>query len=179
MIKRAPAGQPNGRGLRVALVVSAFNAQVVDGLRQGAREELLRMGVVPDDIELIGVHGAFELPLAVDALAASGRFQALVALGAVIRGGTDHYEHVARACTDGLMAVMIDRKVPIGFGVLTVRRAEQAVRRATAGPGNKGAEAARAAVSLARLLESVGAPRGRSARPRREGPRGRQARRRG
>ncbi len=153
MIKRAPHEQPDGRGLRVALVSSAFNARVVDGLTRGALDELRRIGVAADDIELFGVPGALELPLAIDALAASGRFEALVALGAVIRGETDHYEHVARACTDGLMDVMLDRKVPVGFGVLTVRRARQALLRAADGPGNKGAEAARAAVSLARLLE--------------------------
>jgi 6,7-dimethyl-8-ribityllumazine synthase len=176
MIKRASREQPDGRGLRVALVCSAFNAQVVDGLRRGAQDELRRIGVAAADIEHFGVPGAFELPLAVDALAASGRFQALVALGAVIQGETDHYEHVARACTDGLMGVMLERKLPVGFGVLTVQAARQALRRSAAGPDNKGAEAARAAVSLARLLERVATHRRRPTAQASRTARGRRAR---
>ncbi|HET7746578.1 MAG TPA: 6,7-dimethyl-8-ribityllumazine synthase, partial [Vicinamibacteria bacterium] len=103
-------------------------------------------------IEVVGVPGAFELPLAARAAARSGRVDAVVALGAVIRGETDHYEHVARAATDGLAAVARETGVPVGFGVLTVAEEGQALARSAPGPGNKGAEAARAAVAMVHVL---------------------------
>ena len=154
-IKRAGSGRPRGDGRKVALLRSRFNAKVVDGLVAGAKAELLACGVVDEDIEVFEVPGAFELPLAAQEAARAGRFDAVVALGAVIRGDTDHYEHIARAATHGLEAAARETSVPIGFGVLTVARAEQALERPAPGPENKGAEAARAALTLAETLDAI------------------------
>jgi 6,7-dimethyl-8-ribityllumazine synthase len=167
-MKQPPADRPSARGLRVAVVRSLFNRPVTDGLLEGARAALLEMGASPARVSVFDLPGAFELPLAAGAAARSGRFDAVVALGAVIEGETDHYEHVAREAASGLAAVARETGVPVAFGVLTVRREEQARARARAGPGNKGAEAARAAVSTARALRAIGGRR----RPRaRRGPR--------
>jgi 6,7-dimethyl-8-ribityllumazine synthase len=149
--------------MRVALVHAAFNAAVVDGLRAGARQALEGAGARPADVTEIEVPGAFELPLASAAAAQSGRFDAVVALGAVIRGETDHYDHVARAATDGLEAAARASGVPIAFGVLTVRDEAQARARARAGPDNKGAEAARAAVAMVHVLRGLAKAAGRAA----------------
>ncbi len=134
---------------------SAFNAPVVQGLVAGALEALAEMGVQDSAVRLIEVPGAFELPLVAQAAARTRRFDAVVALGAVIRGETDHYEHVAREAASGLAVVARETGVPVAFGVLTVRSEAQAVKRATAGPHNKGAEAARAAVATACVLRSL------------------------
>jgi 6,7-dimethyl-8-ribityllumazine synthase len=154
-VKTAPSERPDARGLRIALLRSSFNAGVVNGLVEGARSALLELGATTEDVTILDVPGAFELPLAAAAAARSGRFDAVVALGAVIKGETDHYEHVARAATDGLAQVALDSGIPVGFGVLTVVEEKQALTRAAAGPDNKGAEAARAVVSMARLLKSL------------------------
>jgi 6,7-dimethyl-8-ribityllumazine synthase len=143
----------SARGLKVALVCSSFNAPIVRGLEDGARRALLGMGAREKDLETVSVPGAFELPLAAKALALSGRFHALVALGAVIQGETDHYEHIARAASSGLQEVGLETGIPVGFGVLTVREEAQARVRSGKGPDNKGAEAARAAVAMALVLK--------------------------
>ena len=152
-MKQAPTATASARGLRVAILRSLFNQPVSDGLVAGARAALAEMGgaaaVVYD------VPGAFELPLAAKAAAESGRFDAVVALGAVIQGDTDHYDHVAREAAAGLARAALDTGVPVAFGVLTVREARQAEERAMPGPGNKGAEAARAAVMLASTLRAI------------------------
>lgn len=150
-MKTPPPARPTAKGLRVVLLRSTFNAAVVDGLVAGAREALAEMGA--KKVTVLDVPGAFELPLAARAAAESGRFDAVVALGAVIKGETDHYEHVARAATDGLAEVARKTKVPVGFGVLTVAKEEQARARAAPGPENKGAEAARAAVAMVRMVK--------------------------
>jgi 6,7-dimethyl-8-ribityllumazine synthase len=139
----------------VALVCSDFNREVVAGLEAGARSALRAMGARARDVERVRVPGAFELPLAAKALALSGRFEALVALGAVIQGETDHYEHIAREASAGLARVAFETGVPVGFGVLTLRDASQARARSGRGASNKGAEAARAAVAMAGLLRRV------------------------
>jgi len=148
--------RPDARGLRIILLRSTFNATVVDGLLAGAREELRAMGAREADLTVADVPGAFELPLAAAAAARSGRFDAIVALGAVIRGDTDHYEHIAREAASGLAAVARETGVPVGFGVLTVGEEAQALARSRPGLGNKGAEAARAAVATARLVAWLG-----------------------
>lgn len=150
-MKTPPPGRPTASGLRVVLLRSTFNAAVVDGLVAGAREALEEMGA--KKVVVVDVPGAFELPLAARVAAESGRFDAVVALGAVIKGETDHYEHVARAATDGLAEVARRTRVPVGFGVLTVAKEEQARSRAAPGPDNKGAEAARAAVAMVGILK--------------------------
>lgn len=158
-MKAAPTARPDGRGLRVALLRSRFNPEVVDRLVEGAREALRALGVADSAIEVVDVPGAFELPLAARAAARSGRLDAVVALGAVIRGETDHYEHVARAAADGLSAVARETGLPVGFGVLTVAEEAQARTRSAAGPENKGAEAARAAVSMVHVLRRLASDR--------------------
>jgi 6,7-dimethyl-8-ribityllumazine synthase len=155
-VKQAPAARPDARGMRVAIVRSAFNAAVAGGLAAGARRALLEAGASAGDLTDIEVPGAFELPLAALAAARSGRFDAVVALGAVIRGETDHYEHVARAATDGLLRATLESGVPVGFGVLTVTEEEQALSRSAIGEGNKGGEAARAAMAMVHVLRSLG-----------------------
>src|SRR6266571_2953574 len=149
-MKGAPLDRPSARGLRVAVVRSRYHAAVVDGLLAGAREALRQLGATDRDVVLTDVPGAFELPLAAAGAARSGRFDAVVALGAVIKGETDHYEHIAREASHGLAAVSRETGVPVGFGVLTVAREEQAL-----GPDNKGAEAARAAVAMVHILRAL------------------------
>ena len=153
--KQPSAASADARGLRVAVIRSAFNAEVVAGLVAGARAELQALGGREEDLTVIDVPGAFELPVVAAAAARSGRFDAIVALGAVIRGETDHYEHIAREASAGLAAVARESGVPVGFGLLTLSDAAQAHARVAAGPGNKGAEAARAAVVTARVLEAL------------------------
>ena len=177
MSKPSSSARADARGLRVILIRSTFNAVVVDGLVRGAEDALRAMGARPADVTTVEVPGAFELPLAASVAARSGRWDAIVALGAVIRGETDHYEYIAREAAAGLAAVARESSVPVGFGVLTVSEEAHAHARAAPGPENKGAEAARAAVATARLLQSLRAKPARAprARVRRRPP----ARRRG
>jgi len=153
----------------VAIVRSLFNRPVTDGLLDGARRALAEMGAGDRSLQVYDLPGAFELPLAAQEAARSGRFDAVVALGAVIEGDTDHYEHVARETASGLAAVARETGVPVAFGVLTVRQEKQAVQRSAAGPDNKGAEAARAAVMTALALRAIrGRARARRASARRK-----------
>lgn len=166
-MKQAPAEKPSARGLRFLLLRSAFNRPVVEGLVEGARQALAEAGA--EAVSELEAPGAFELPLAAHAAARSGRFDAAVALGAVIRGDTDHYEHIAREAAAGLAAVSRQTGFPVGFGVLTVQNEQQALARSRPGVDNKGAEAARAAVAMVHLLRRL-APRPRrrrAAQPRR------------
>ena len=121
----------------------------------GAEEALAEMGVLKDDVTRLHVPGAFELALAAQAAADSGRFDAIVALGAVIRGETDHYDHICREAASGLAAVAREKRLPVGFGVLTVDNETQALARSAPGPENKGAEAARAAVAMVDVLRKL------------------------
>lgn len=167
-MKQPPRERASARGLRFALLRSLFNRTVSDGLVEGARAALLELGAGARQISVFDVPGAFELPLAARAAALSRRFDAVIALGAVIQGDTDHYEHVAREAASGLAAVGRETGVPVAFGVLTVREAAQAEKRAAPGPENKGAEAARAAVLLLETLRAIGKPvaaRRRGSRP--------------
>jgi len=153
-VKQAPQERPSARGLRVVVLRARFNPTVTSGLLAGALEALREMGA--HDVVVHDVPGAFELPVVAQAAARTGRFDAVVALGAVVKGETDHYEHVAREAAAGLAAVARETGVPVGFGVLTVRQARQAARRSAPGRANKGAEAARAAVATARAVEALG-----------------------
>jgi 6,7-dimethyl-8-ribityllumazine synthase len=137
---------------RIAIAASRFNRFIVEQLVEGARDALARRGVEPS---LLWVPGAFELPLAADRLAASGRFDAVIALGAVIRGGTPHFEYVAGACANGLARVALDRGVPVSFGVLTTDDVEQALARAGIGEGNKGFDAAVTALEMVDSLRAL------------------------
>lgn len=142
--------------LRIALVASRFNEPVVERLVAGAVEALVARGALRSGLELVRVPGAFDLPPVVRRIAASGRFDAVVALGAVIRGETTHYDYVAGECAAGLARVASDTGVPVAFGVLTTENEEQALARAGGSEGNKGADAACAAIELANLLRKLG-----------------------
>jgi 6,7-dimethyl-8-ribityllumazine synthase len=143
-----------GAGLRVALVAARFNEVVVEKLVSGAVDCLRRHGVSEDDIELAWVPGSWEIPVVVRRLAASERFDAVVALGAVVRGQTAHFEYVAGQAAD-VGRIAADTGVPVSFGVLTTENFEQAVDRAGGKLGNKGWEAALAAIETARLLADL------------------------
>ena len=145
----------NAHGLRFAVVVSRFNHLVSVRLLQGCVRELETRGAASDNIHVAWVPGAFEIPLAVRALAATRRYDGIVALGAVIRGGTPHFEYVCRAVTDGVREVMRDTGVPVAFGVLTTDDAEQALARAGGSDGNKGVDAALAVLEMARLVPAL------------------------
>ena len=136
-----------------ALVVGRFYEELAERLVEGARDELTEAGA--ETVDTFDVPGAFELPLAASYAAATGRYDGVVCLGAVIRGETDHYEHIAREAASGLAAVALETGVPIGFGVLTVADEGQALARSAPGPANKGAEAARAAVAMVHVLERL------------------------
>ena len=142
--------------LRIALVASRFNESVVDRLVAGAVDALVARGAPRSGLELVRVPGAFDLPAVVRRIAASGRFDAVVALGAVIRGETAHFDYVAGECAAGLARVADETGVPVAFGVLTTENEEQALQRAGGSEGNKGADAACAAIELANLLRKLG-----------------------
>ncbi|MGB5259754.1 MAG: 6,7-dimethyl-8-ribityllumazine synthase [Gammaproteobacteria bacterium] len=143
------------RDARIALLVSRFNSFVVESLLAGAIDTLKRHGADERDLQIVRVPGAYEMPIAAQRLAASKRFEAIIALGAVIRGGTPHFEYVAGECTKGLSQVSLAHDIPIAFGVLTVDTIEQAIERAGTKAGNKGAEAAMSAIEMINLLRGL------------------------
>jgi 6,7-dimethyl-8-ribityllumazine synthase len=148
-------GDHLARDLRFAIVASRFNEFIVESLIRGAIETLQRHGAAEKQIELVRVPGAFEMPLTVKKLLAARRHDAVIALGAVIRGATPHFQYVAGECASGLSRVALESGVPIAFGVLTTDTIEQAVERAGAKSGNKGAEAAVTAIEMANLLRRL------------------------
>jgi len=141
---------------RYALVVGRFNGFVVESLVEGALDTLRRHGIAETDITIVRVPGAYEMPLAAKRVAESGNFNAIIALGAVIRGGTPHFEYVAGEVSSGLGAVGLDTDVPVAFGVLTVDSIEQAIERSGTKAGNKGAEAAITALEMVSLFNKLG-----------------------
>jgi len=152
---RVIEGDLQARDLKFALVASRFNEFVVDRLVKGAIDALRRHGASDAQIDVVRVPGAFEMPPVVRKLAMSRRYDAIVALGAVIRGDTPHFQYVAGECASGIARVASDTGVPVGFGVLTVETIEQASDRAGGKSGNKGADAALAALELANLLRRL------------------------
>jgi 6,7-dimethyl-8-ribityllumazine synthase len=148
-------GTPQGSGRRVVVVASRFNETVTRPLVDGALEALVAHEVAFDDIDVIWVPGAWELPLAARRALASGRYDALVALGAVVRGDTPHFDYVAGEAARGLNAVAVAHALPVGFGVLTVDTMQQAVDRAGGSAGNKGHEAAAAALQAADVITQL------------------------
>lgn len=148
-------GQLQVKGARFGLLVSRFNSFVVESLLQGAIDTLRRHGAAEGDLHIVRVPGAFEMPLAAARMAESGNYDALIALGAVIRGGTPHFEYVAGECTKGLSGVSMQYRIPLGFGVLTVDSIEQAIERAGTKAGNKGAEAALSAIEMVNVLREL------------------------
>ena len=152
---RTVNGDLVARDLRIAIVASRFNEMIVDSLVRGAVDTLLRHGASEKQIELIRVPGAFDLPFVVKRVAASRRYDAVVALGAVIRGATPHFDYVAGQCAAGLARVAEETGIPVAFGVLTTETIEQAIERAGTKAGNKGADAALCALELANLLRRL------------------------
>ncbi len=145
-----------GKG-RYCLVVGRWNSFVVEHLLEGAVDTLRRHGVADAQMTVIRVPGAFEIPLACQRVARSGDYDAIIALGAVIRGGTPHFEHVAGECTKGIAQVSLGADIPIAFGVLTVDSIEQAIERSGTKAGNKGAEAAQSALEMLSLFAALDA----------------------
>lgn len=148
-------GVLDAKGLKVAIVVSRFNDFITSRLLDGAVDCLVRHGANPDDLVIIKAPGAFELPLLCDKLAASQKYNGIVALGAVIRGATPHFDYVCAECSKGIAQISLKYSLPIGFGVITANNLEQAVERAGSKAGNKGVEAAIAMLETAKLLELV------------------------
>ena len=156
MTAREVTGSLDGTGLRFGVVVARFNRTVTEQLLAGALEALAGHGVAADDIRVVHVPGAFEVPFAARGLAAAGGYDALICLGAVIRGETPHFDYIAAEVTRGIGRVIEDHCLPIAFGVLTTDTVKQALARAGAHHGNKGYEAAVTAIEMARLGRALG-----------------------
>lgn len=149
-------GNIESKNAKVAIVVSRFNSFLVESLLEGAVDTLKRFGQVADDnITVVRVPGAVELPLAARRVAASGKFDGIIALGAVIRGGTPHFDFVAGECNKGLAQVALEFDVPVSFGVLTTDTIEQAIERSGTKAGNKGGEAALGLLEMVNVLQEL------------------------
>lgn len=155
---KQPAARLDGlssEGYRIAIVAARFNGHIVERLIEGAIGALEQTGTPRTAVTLVRVPGAFELPLTARHLAESAAYEAIVALGCVIRGETPHFEHVSRVAADGLARVSVDHKIPVGFGVLTTNSPEQAAARAGGAVGNCGFDAALAAVEMVSVLKGL------------------------
>lgn len=141
--------------MRVAIVVSRFNDFVTERLLEGAQAALRDAGIADDDVDVLRVPGAFEIPMAAQRIAEVGNVAAVVCLGCLIRGATPHFEYIAGACANGITAAAASTGVPMAFGVLTTNSVEEALERAAPGPSNKGREAADAALEMARLFATM------------------------
>lgn len=153
---RTIEGMLTGRGKKFGIVVGRFNEFISGKLLDGARDALVRHEVADDDIEVLWVPGSFEIPLAAKKMAESGRYDAVICLGAVIRGSTPHFDYVAAEVSKGIANVGLDLGLPIVFGVLTTDTIEQAIERAGTKAGNKGFDAAMTAIEMADLLTKIG-----------------------
>ncbi len=145
----------SAQGMAIAIVAARFNDGIVNALLEGAHATVMRLGALPEDVVTCRVPGAFELPLAVRALAESGLYDGIVALGAVIRGETPHFDFVAGECAAGLNRVQLDYGLPVGFGVITTDNVEHAQARAGGSAGNKGEEAALAVIEMVSFLRDL------------------------
>lgn len=143
------------KGSRFGIVITRWNSFVVENLLDGAVDCLKRHGADESNIEVVYVPGAFEIPLAVKKMAASKNYDGIITLGAVIRGGTPHFEYVAGECVKGMASSMMEYEIPVAFGVLTVDTIEQAIERAGTKAGNKGEEAALSVVEMVNLLRNI------------------------
>jgi 6,7-dimethyl-8-ribityllumazine synthase len=149
------AGRLDGHGLRIAVACGRFNDFITERLLAGATDCLVRHGVDEGSITIVWAPGAFELPLVAARLASSGEYDAVVCLGAVIRGATGHYDQVANQCAAGIQRASLDTGIPVVFGVLTTDTIEQAIERAGTKAGNKGFEAAQSAIEMADLMRQL------------------------
>lgn len=156
MVRNILEGQLLAEGLRFAIVVSRFNDFICSRLVEGALDALKRHGASEEQVMLVKVPGAFEIPLAAKKLAISGKYDAVICLGAVIRGATPHFDYVAAEVSKGIANVALESNTPVTFGVLTTDNLEQAIERAGSKSGNKGAEAAMAAIEMANLYKELG-----------------------
>ncbi|ENI5453957.1 6,7-dimethyl-8-ribityllumazine synthase [Staphylococcus pseudintermedius] len=150
-------GQLNGKGLKIGVVVSRFNDLITGRLLDGAQDALRRHQVAEDSIDVAYVRGAFELPIVAKKMAQTGKYDAVVTLGCVIRGATSHYDYVCNEAAKGIAKASDDTGVPVIFGVLTTENIEQAIERAGTKAGNKGAESAVGAIEMANLLRQMNA----------------------
>jgi len=148
-------GKLEAKGLKIGLVASRFNDFIVDKLIAGAVDYLIRHGLSQEDLTLVRVPGAFELPLVAKKMAKTGKYAGIICLGAIIRGATPHFDFVAAEASKGIALVGLETEVPVGFGVLTTDTLEQAIERAGSKAGNKGAEAAAALVETIRVMEQI------------------------
>lgn len=148
-------GKLDAKGLRIGLLVSRFNSFISDRLVEGAIDALLRHNAEKEDINIVRVPGAYEIPPAAKQMAASGHYDAIVCLGAVIRGATPHFDYVSAEVSKGVASVSLDSGIPVAFGVLTTDTIEQAIERAGSKAGNKGFDAAMAAVEMANLYKAL------------------------
>ena len=148
-------GRLSGQGLSIAIVVSRFNELVTRALLSGAQDGLASHGVEPEDVDVAWVPGSFEIPLTARKLAESGRYQAIVCVGAVLRGETPHFDQVANQASSGIARVALDTGVPVIFGIITADTLEQALERAGGKMGNKGYDAAVAAIEMANLMRGL------------------------
>lgn len=148
-------GKFDAKGFRFGIIVSRFNSFIGDRLLEGALDTLNRNGADSESIQIVKVPGAFEIPLVAKKMATSGQYDAVICLGAVIRGGTPHFEYVSAEVTKGVAAVSLDSGVPVSFGVLTTDSVEQAIERAGTKAGNKGVEATLSAIEMVNLLGAV------------------------
>jgi 6,7-dimethyl-8-ribityllumazine synthase len=146
-------GHLQGAGRKIAIVVARFNSFISEKLLEGAIDSLIRSGVADDDIVVARVPGAFEIPLMAQKMARSGKYHAVICLGTVIRGATPHFDYVAAEVAKGTAQVMLDTGIPVLFGVLTTETIEQAIERAGTKAGNKGSDAAVAALEMINLLD--------------------------
>ncbi len=152
---RTIEGDFKGEGLRFGIVVGRFNNFISKKLLEGALDALSRHGVSLDAVEVAWVPGSFEIPLVAKKMALSGKYDAIICLGAIIRGSTPHFDYVAAECSKGIAQVMLETEKPVVFGVLTTDTIEQAIERAGTKAGNKGFEAAMAALEMANLLKKI------------------------
>jgi 6,7-dimethyl-8-ribityllumazine synthase len=148
-------GHLQGKGHKIGIVVARFNSFIAEKLLEGALDSLVRSGVAPDDIVVARVPGAFEIPLIAQKMAKSGKYDAIICLGAVIRGATPHFDYVAGEVAKGTAQVMLDAGIPVLFGVLTTETIEQAIERAGTKAGNKGSDVAIAALEMINLMSRL------------------------
>lgn len=155
-MKKVYQGSLLAQGHRFVLIVSRFNDFISSRLLEGAQDALLRHGAREEDIEVVWTPGSFELPLVAKKMAESKRYSAVICLGAIIRGGTPHFEYVAAETSKGIARVSLDTGVPVIFGVITADTLEQAIERAGTKEGNMGAKAAISGIEMANLMKSIG-----------------------
>jgi len=148
-------GRLDAKGLKIGILVSRFNSFIGERLVEGALDALLRHGAEDDNLVVVRVPGAFEIPLAARKMVATGRYDAVVCLGAVIRGATPHFDYVSAEVSKGIAAVSLEAGIPVTFGVLTTDTLEQAIERAGSKAGNKGFDAAMAAIEMANLFKAL------------------------